>query len=67
VPTENIKVTFFLCGKFCRKILQIKQINRQEKRSLEMFSSTQLIVAVIQYGFREIENETEGDERMKQK
>jgi hypothetical protein len=32
-----------------------------------MFASTQLIVTVIQYGFREIENETEGDERMEQK
>jgi len=32
-----------------------------------MFASTQLIVTMIQYGFREYESETEGDERVKQK
>jgi len=32
-----------------------------------MFASTHSIVTVIQYGFREIESETVGDERMKKK
>lgn len=42
-----------------------KESIQQENRSLEMFASTQLIVAGTQYGFQETESETEGDERMK--
>lgn len=43
-------------------------MNRQEeKRNVEMFASTRLIVVLIQSGLGQTESETEVDERWKQK
>jgi hypothetical protein len=43
------------------------QMNRQEKRNVEMFALTHLIVAVIQFGLGQTESETEIDEILKQR